>query len=299
MFNKLTFQISLVVLAITALYTLVYSGLAGLLMSSAVALIAAAFLEPFELVVGVTVVFAILFTTVGKRLIRSLEMFQNPDGATEIVGRVGGMEKKYHPVQHQLHNPRMEPAGVYDPMFEGFEDIQPTKPKEGESSKSAAASTAATATNQVGSDMVKAIANTAAGAATGAATGATAATGTAAAATGAAAKSTSAFTGSPATVSSEEFESATGGLFKLGKMPSEHTDGPKLDAGKTIMKAMSSFDPKTISSMTEDTKKLLETQKGLMSMLNQMRPVLADGKELLNTFSGMFSGQNGGGAFKL
>jgi hypothetical protein len=281
-FNKLTFQISLVVLAITALYTLVYSGLAGLLMSSAVALIAAAFLEPFELVVGVTVIFAILFTTVGKHLIRSLEMFQNPDGAMNIVNRVGGMEKKYHPVQHQLHNPRLEPAGVYDPMVEGFEDVQPTKPKEGESSKSAAASTAATATNQVAGDMVKAIT--------------TAAAGTAA---GGAAKAASGFADKPADVSTEEFESATGGLFKLGKMPSEHADGPKLDAGKTIMKAMSSFDPKTISSMTEDTKKLLETQKGLMSMLNQMRPVLADGKELLNTFSGMFSGQNGGSPFKL
>lgn len=278
MFNKLTFQISLVVLAITALYTLVYSGLAGLLMSSAVALIAAAFLEPFELVVGATVIFAILFTTVGKRLIRSLEMFQNPDGAKEILGRVGGMEKKYHPVEHQLHNPRREPSGVYDPMVEGFEDVQPTKPREGEPSKTSSASTAATATNQVASDMVKAITTTAAGAT---ATGAVATEAT------------------PADVSSEDFQSATGGLFKLGKMPSEHADGPKLDAGKTIMKAMSSFDPKTISSMTEDTKKLLETQKGLMSMLNQMRPVLADGKELLNTFSGMFSGQNGGSPFKL
>ena len=37
-----------------------------------------------------------------------------------------------------------------------------------------------------------------------------------------------------------------------------------------------------------DTKQLLETQKNLMGMLNQMRPVLADGRELLNTFSGMF-----------
>ena len=71
-------------------------------------------------------------------------------------------------------------------------------------------------------------------------------------------------------------------------MPSEHADGPKLDVGQTVMKAMSSLDPNTISSMTTDTKKLLETQKGLMSMLNQMRPVLADGKELLQTFSGMF-----------
>ncbi len=30
-----------------------------------------------------------------------------------------------------------------------------------------------------------------------------------------------------------------------------------------------------------------------MSMLNQMRPVLADGKELLQTFSGMFGGSGG------
>ena len=36
-------------------------------------------------------------------------------------------------------------------------------------------------------------------------------------------------------------------------------------------------------------------------MLTQMRPVLADGKELLQTFSGMFGGQGGGtgGLFKL
>jgi hypothetical protein len=45
--------------------------------------------------------------------------------------------------------------------------------------------------------------------------------------------------------------------------------------------------------MTADTKKLLETQKGLMSMLNEMRPVLKDGKELLETFSGMFGGNSG------
>jgi hypothetical protein len=79
--------------------------------------------------------------------------------------------------------------------------------------------------------------------------------------------------------------------------------GPKLDAGKTIMKAMESFDSNTIGAMTDDTKKLLETQKSLMGMLSQMRPVLADGKELLQTFSGMFGGgSNGNGSgmqFKL
>ena len=56
-----------------------------------------------------------------------------------------------------------------------------------------------------------------------------------------------------------------------------------------------------INAMSSDTKQLLETQKSLMGMLNQMRPVLADGKELLQTFSGMFgSGGNiGNGGFSL
>jgi hypothetical protein len=36
-----------------------------------------------------------------------------------------------------------------------------------------------------------------------------------------------------------------------------------------------------------------------MSMLNEMRPVLADGKELLNTFSGMFGGSGGSGLLKM
>ena len=85
-----------------------------------------------------------------------------------------------------------------------------------------------------------------------------------------------------------EFQSATNELFKLGKLPSEHSEGPHLDPGKTLQKAMSALDPKTISSMTTDTKQLIETQKGLMSMLSQMRPVLADGKELLQTFTSMF-----------
>ena len=97
------------------------------------------------------------------------------------------------------------------------------------------------------------------------------------------------------TIIKDEFQSATNELFKLGKMPSEHSEGPNLDAGSTLLKAMGSFKPEQINAMSADTKQLLETQKSLMGMLTQMRPVLADGKELLQTFSGMF----GGGAFKL
>jgi hypothetical protein len=91
----------------------------------------------------------------------------------------------------------------------------------------------------------------------------------------------------------EEFESASGALFKPGKLPSEHTDGPRLDIGKTITKAFQSFDPNAIQAMTQDTKKLLETQKSLMFMLGEMRPVLSEGRQLLDTFSGLFSGNTG------
>jgi hypothetical protein len=95
------------------------------------------------------------------------------------------------------------------------------------------------------------------------------------------------------TIQNEEFQSATNELFKLGKMPSEHKEGPILDAGGTLMKAMGSFDPDTTKKMTHDTKQLLETQKSLMNMLTQMRPILSDGKELIQTFSGMFGGMGG------
>jgi len=258
MFNKMTYQISLVVLVIAAFYTLLYSGITGLLMSSAVALIAAAFVEPLELVVAITVIFALLFVPMHKKFKHFLEGFKNP----EIVTDIAKMEKMYRPAQQELKNPRREPAGVYDPMVEGFEDVQPTKPKDGEPSKSAAAPSAST-TNQVSPSLVKEVAT--------------------------APKKSEKYKD----MAEEDFRSATGNLFKLGQMPSENAEGPKLDAGQTIMKAMSSFDPKTISAMTDDTKKLLETQKGLMTMLNQMRPVLAEGKDLLNTFSGMFGGNGG------
>jgi hypothetical protein len=60
---------------------------------------------------------------------------------------------------------------------------------------------------------------------------------------------------------------------------------------------MEAFNPEQMKAMTTDSKKLLETQKNLMEMLQSMQPVLKDGKQLLDTFSGMFGG--GGGMFKL
>jgi membrane protein implicated in regulation of membrane protease activity len=262
-FNSLTFNISVAILVITAIYILVYSGLTGLLLCSSIALIAAAFIDQFEIVVAVSVIFALFYNFYLKRLLRRLEPFQNQDNAQSVVQRLAKMKDVYHQTPQQLKDPYLEPAGVYDPAVEGFEDVQPQVPKEGESSESKAAPTKLT-TNQVDSKTVNEV--------------------------------TSAVKKSEKDITKEEFESATNNLFKVGKMPSENMDGPKLDSGSTLMKAMESFKPEQINAMTSDTKQLLETQKSLMSMLNQMRPVLADGKELLQTFSGMFGG---GGPLKL
>jgi hypothetical protein len=82
----------------------------------------------------------------------------------------------------------------------------------------------------------------------------------------------------------------TDGLFRLGGVPSDVPGGPHLDAGSTIMNAMQALKPDQIKSMTDDTRKLLDTQKSLMGMLETMKPMLTDGAQLLNTFSGMFGG---------
>ena len=277
-FNELTYQISLVIIVITAVYTLVYSGLTGLLLCSSIALITAAFVEDFEIVTAITVIFALFYTTFLKRYLQKLEPFTDK----EILSRLDKMKNSYHPVKQNINTDTGMIAGCYNPSIEGFADAGTSSSAPstgGASSASSSAPVADTtkpqvdpkAAQQVSDNVKKVEAKTNAVAKKEGSNGAQA-------------------------VSTEEFKSATGGLFKLGEMPSEHKDGPHLDAGKTIMQSMASFDPNTISSMTSDTKKLLETQKSLMSMLNQMRPVLADGRELLSTFSGMFGGNGNGGA---
>lgn len=267
-FNQLTYHISIVILVITALYTLVYAGLTGLLLTSAITLLAAAFIDEFEVVAAITIIFALFYTMFLKRYLQRLEPFTDK----EIIKRVKDMEMQYHPQKQNINMETSQPAGCYNPSIEGFASASdtPTVP-EGESNASGPAP--AKTTDAIPSPEVDKVTKAVS-----------------------AQENDTKKDMSSKDIPKEEFKSATGGLFKLGEMPSENKDGPHLDAGKTIMQAMSNFDPKTISSMTDDTKKLLETQKGLMSMLNQMRPVLADGRELLQTFSGMFGGNSSGGA---
>jgi hypothetical protein len=90
--------------------------------------------------------------------------------------------------------------------------------------------------------------------------------------------------------SSENFQEPSAGLFKLGELPSEMKQGPFVDVATTMTKAMGSLQPDQIKAMTEESQSLLDTQKNLMNMLQSMRPVLQDGRQLLDTFGSIFSG---------
>ena len=76
--------------------------------------------------------------------------------------------------------------------------------------------------------------------------------------------------------------------FKLGEIPSQVKNGPHIDAASTLVKAINSLNPEQINAMSKDTKQLIDTQKSLMSMLGSMKPMMNDGKELMETFQQMF-----------
>ena len=78
-------------------------------------------------------------------------------------------------------------------------------------------------------------------------------------------------------------------LGKKYKMPSEGDDQDfHLDAGTTFMNAYKSLKPDQIAAMTKDTQDLMTTQKQLMSTLQTLKPLIKDGKEMMDMFQGYF-----------
>jgi hypothetical protein len=90
------------------------------------------------------------------------------------------------------------------------------------------------------------------------------------------------------TVTSGFSDKGTDGMFKLGSIPTEAIGGSHIDIGTTLMNTLNSLKPDQVKAMTEDTKKLMETQKNLMGMLTSMKPMIQDGKQLMETFGQMF-----------
>ena len=78
-------------------------------------------------------------------------------------------------------------------------------------------------------------------------------------------------------------------LGKKYKLPSEEDDKDfHLDAGSTFMNAYKSLKPDQLAAMTKDTQDLMQTQKQLMSTLQTLKPLIMDGKEMMNTFQSYF-----------
>ena len=86
----------------------------------------------------------------------------------------------------------------------------------------------------------------------------------------------------------EAFKSDNKGLFKLGEIPTDESGGYHIDQGTTVLNALNALKPDQIKSMTDDTQKLIDTQKSLMGLLGTMKPMMQDGKQLLETFNTMF-----------
>ena len=256
-FNATTYWISVVTMILYILFIMSAMGLVGLLLSLSGALIAASFVDSFEIITASVVVLGISYVFITRTFLKR-EGFTTDGTPKEITGVVDAMARGSDSKKRVIDprnvrdftvgSRRPVPTGVLSAGVEGFENVSSQPPAEGAPKESAP---------------------------------------------GPANPAPAVATQPPKT--QESFSANQAGLFKLGEMPSESADGPHIDAGSTLMKAMSALNSDQIASMTTDTKSLLETQQNLMGMLKSMQPILKDGRKLLDTFSGIFgTGQDSG-----
>lgn len=268
------------------LYILSALGFVGLILSLAIALIVAAFVSSFEIVTASVVVSGVAYVLLSRWLgIRSsckaAEGFSDgtPHEITTLMDTM--TKKKYGPDRVVTPDPWSNtwscegPTGVLSGAVEGFANASTDNADKNPKKGAPATSTSASANISTNTNLDKKA--------------------------NAVNESSKAASDAAKIMSTEKFtDGGAPGLFKLGELPSESKDGPHLDVGSTLMKAMSSLKPDQITSMTTDTQELLKTQQNLMGMLQSMQPILKDGRKLLDTFSGIFGGDSGGSkAFNL
>ena len=242
-------------------YAIFFVPFSGSLVSGAVGLISFGLLGSYEAAVALTILAGIFFALLTKR--KGNEGFV--DGAAAISQRITGMAPKK----------QQEPGGVFASTFvEGFE------------SQDASGSTVAVDTTVASpaSNPAPAIAPV-----TMTMPGVDVPTATSIGATAP----------QPAAGAiSSGFRSGGGkepeGLFKLGAIPEDAKGGFHIDQGTTVMNALNALKPDQIQQMSADTQKLIDTQKSLMSMLSTVKPMMQDGKQMMDTFQQMFGNGNGG-----
>jgi hypothetical protein len=281
-FNNFTFLIALASLGIYALWALTKMGVSGILASVAAGLIAASMADSLEYITISVIIFGLIYYyIITVYIFPKMEGFTDDDSAEKISQRLEGIEKKY--VKNN------EPFGITSSFSEGFEDAK-VDGQSGEKEQAAtASSTPAPALDKPSSTVVGAKSDK---------TDEPTITADMAKPSETTEKKpiskVNNITPAPTTSTVKPLEKAGfatqegAGLFKLGEMPTEMKDGPHIDIGTTLMKALDSLQPHQITAMTADTQKLLETQKNLMSMLQSMHPILKDGKNMIDTFGSMF-----------
>lgn len=247
-------------------YAIFFVPFSGSLVSAAVGLISFGLLGSYEAAVALTILAGIFFALLTKR---KAEGFA--DGAAVISERVSA-------VKHKVR--QGEPGGVFASTFvEGFESQDASG-----SAVHVDTTVASPASNPAPATATAPVTMTMPGVDVPGATsiGATAPQPAAGAV-------------------SSGFRSGGGkepeGLFKLGAIPEDAKGGFHIDQGTTVMNALNALKPDQIQQMSADTQKLIDTQKSLMSMLSTVKPMMQDGKQMMDTFQQMF-GSGAGGALQ-
>jgi len=260
--TQLTVSIANLILFLYIVYAIFYVPFSGSLVSGAVGLISFGLLGSYEAAVALTILAGIFFALLTRR---KAEGFVDSPGV--ISERISANKQK------------QEPGGVFASNFvEGFESqdasgsaVQVDTTASSPTSNPAPAATAPVTMTMPGVDVPNATS-----------TGATAAQPAAGAV-------------------SSGFRSGGGkepeGLFKLGAIPEDAKGGFHIDQGTTVMNALNALKPDQIQQMSADTQKLIDTQKSLMSMLSTVKPMMQDGKQMMDTFQQMF-GSGAGGALQ-
>jgi hypothetical protein len=268
--TPLTQGVSSILLIVYVLYGFFALPFAGFLLSLAIGLITYGGLESSELAVAAAILSGVVYSLISRAgAANALMAVAKKEGFT--TGNTDGSEKIAKRVE-RMYKANVGPHGVYASAFvEGFADasgndvdtqmeaVMKDKPAEGSpESKPASATAPSTAGSGIPPPSPPAVAANVVKAETqgGANQG---------------------FRGAP-----------DDGQFKLGVLPEETKGGYHIDTGTTVINALNALKPDQIQAMSADTQKLIDTQKSLMSMLSSMKPMLQDGKQMMDTFQEMF-----------
>ena len=293
---------TVIVAVLYLLYALVYIGISGLLFSIAIGLIVFSLHVPPELSIATVILSGIVWKMFLSKLLR--EGFTNGAPMNEAPTGTGQNAKAIvKKVEEIKRKDVFQPTGVLSSNFvEGFESAVPTTnttaPNAGSTGNAATTNIPVTATSTsapVNTPSSTPMLNLA----LPSASDSSASNALASTLTQLASSAAANVTGAPSKPSNNESKPAsttttgftdgtTDGMFKLGQIPADVKGGAHIDVGTTLMNALNALKPDQIKQMTEDSRKLMETQKSLMGMLGTMKPMVQDGKQLIETFQEMF-----------